>query len=112
MTWKRAWSIWFARTPPPNARAICGIVDASGEDYLYPESYFVFVDLPEQARECAAGSEIMTTDGRSEEYSHREWYLTALWHAGTVLSIEMPRCVQLFLGKVVQSNEHGIYYFN
>ena len=28
------------------------IVDASGEDYLYPESYFVFVDLPEQAREA------------------------------------------------------------
>jgi hypothetical protein len=28
------------------------IVDASGEDYLYPEAYFVFVDLPELAREA------------------------------------------------------------
>ena len=28
------------------------IVDASGEDYLYPESYFVLVDLPEQARDA------------------------------------------------------------
>lgn len=26
------------------------VVDLSGEDYLYPESYFVLVDLPEQAR--------------------------------------------------------------
>jgi hypothetical protein len=25
------------------------IVDESGEDYLYPESYFVFVDLPREA---------------------------------------------------------------
>ena len=28
------------------------IVDASGEDYLYPESNFVLVDLPEQAKEA------------------------------------------------------------
>ena len=26
------------------------VVDESGEDYLYPESYFVSVDLPEKAR--------------------------------------------------------------
>ena len=26
------------------------IVDESGEDYLYPESYFVFVDLPKEAQ--------------------------------------------------------------
>ena len=25
------------------------IIDESGEDYLYPESYFVFVDLPREA---------------------------------------------------------------
>jgi len=25
------------------------IIDESGEDYLYPESYFVFVDLPKEA---------------------------------------------------------------
>ncbi len=28
------------------------VVDLSGEDYLYPESYFVIVELPEQAREA------------------------------------------------------------
>jgi len=26
------------------------IVDESGEDYLYPESYFVFVELPREAQ--------------------------------------------------------------
>jgi len=26
------------------------IVDESTEDYLYPKSYFVFLDLPEKAR--------------------------------------------------------------
>jgi hypothetical protein len=25
------------------------IIDESGEDYLYPESYFIFVDLPREA---------------------------------------------------------------
>ena len=25
------------------------VVDESGEDYLYPEAYFVFVDLPDTA---------------------------------------------------------------
>jgi hypothetical protein len=25
------------------------IIDESGEDYLYPESFFVFVDLPREA---------------------------------------------------------------
>ena len=28
------------------------VVDESGEDYLYPESYFVLVDLPQKAREA------------------------------------------------------------
>ncbi|UCH98652.1 MAG: hypothetical protein JSV88_10730 [Candidatus Aminicenantes bacterium] len=27
------------------------IVDESGEDYLYPESYFLFIELPHKARE-------------------------------------------------------------
>ena len=27
------------------------IIDESGEDYLYPESYFVLVELPRQAEE-------------------------------------------------------------
>ena len=38
----------------PDARAkrddFLRIVDESGEDYLYPESHFVFVDLPAKAR--------------------------------------------------------------
>jgi hypothetical protein len=28
------------------------IVDESGDDYLYPESYFVFVQLPREAQEA------------------------------------------------------------
>jgi len=28
------------------------IIDESTEDYLYPESYFVLLDLPEKAREA------------------------------------------------------------
>ena len=32
------------------------VVDESGEDYLYPESYFVFVKLPRKAQAAVAGS--------------------------------------------------------
>lgn len=28
------------------------VVDESGEDYLYPASYFVLVELPQEAREA------------------------------------------------------------
>jgi hypothetical protein len=28
------------------------IIDESGEDYLYPESYFILVELPRQARDA------------------------------------------------------------
>jgi hypothetical protein len=28
------------------------VVDESGEDYLYPESYFVLVELPLEAQEA------------------------------------------------------------
>ena len=28
------------------------IVDESGEDYLYPESYFILIDLPREAEEA------------------------------------------------------------
>jgi hypothetical protein len=33
------------------------VIDESGEDYLYPESYFVSLELPERARDAllAAG---------------------------------------------------------
>jgi hypothetical protein len=30
------------------------VVDESGEDYLYPESYFVSIDLPDKARDALA----------------------------------------------------------
>ena len=32
------------------------VVDESGEDYLYPESYSVFVKLPRKAQAAVAGS--------------------------------------------------------
>jgi hypothetical protein len=42
----------------PDARAskdgYLRIVDESGEDYLYPESYFIFVKLPRKAQEALA----------------------------------------------------------
>lgn len=28
------------------------VIDESGEDYLYPEDYFVFVQLPKKAKEA------------------------------------------------------------
>ena len=28
------------------------IVDESGEDYLYPESYFILIDLPREAQQA------------------------------------------------------------
>jgi hypothetical protein len=31
------------------------VVDESGEDYLYPESYFVMVRLPQKARQAVVG---------------------------------------------------------
>ena len=30
------------------------VVDESGEDYLYPESYFILVELPSRAQEVLA----------------------------------------------------------
>jgi hypothetical protein len=27
------------------------VIDESGEDYLYPESYFIFIQLPREAQE-------------------------------------------------------------
>jgi hypothetical protein len=30
------------------------VVDESGEDYLYPEAYFVFVRLPRKAQQAVA----------------------------------------------------------
>lgn len=30
------------------------VVDESGEDYLYPESYFIFIQLPIRVQEALA----------------------------------------------------------
>ena len=32
------------------------VVDESGEDYLYPESYFVAIDLPARVREALSSA--------------------------------------------------------
>ena len=32
------------------------VIDESGEDYLYPESYFVFVELPLEVQEALKSS--------------------------------------------------------
>jgi hypothetical protein len=32
------------------------VIDESGEDYLYPQSYFVFVQLPREAHESMRAS--------------------------------------------------------
>ena len=32
-----------------NQEGYMRVIDESGEDYLYPESYFILVDLPRQA---------------------------------------------------------------
>ena len=32
------------------------VVDESQEDYLYPESYFIFVELPRKAQEALAAT--------------------------------------------------------
>lgn len=30
------------------------VIDESGEDYLYPESHFIFIELPSRAQEALA----------------------------------------------------------
>ena len=32
------------------------VIDESGEDYLYPASYFILLDLPREARKALAAS--------------------------------------------------------
>jgi hypothetical protein len=46
------------RVLPDKAATTAGylrVVDDSGEDYLYPTDYFVFLDLPPKARRALAG---------------------------------------------------------
>ena len=43
------------RIPPDDEASKEGymrIVDESGEDYLYPESYFILIDLPREAQQA------------------------------------------------------------
>jgi len=53
------------------------IIDESGEDYLYPESYFVFIQLPQKAQKALLEAWLKcptrhlrgtATTGRSEEF--------------------------------------------
>ncbi len=39
-----------------NSNGYLRVVDLSGEDYLYPNSYFVIVDLPQQAQDALLAS--------------------------------------------------------
>ena len=32
------------------------VIDESGEDYLYPQSYFILVELPREAKEALIGA--------------------------------------------------------
>ena len=46
------------RVLPDKAAAATGyvrVVDDSGEDYLYPDNYFVLVDLPQKAKRAWTG---------------------------------------------------------
>jgi len=42
--------------PDPDAAAdgYLRVIDESGDDYLYPASYFILVDLPQHARDALA----------------------------------------------------------
>ena len=35
--------------PEANAHGLIRVIDESGEDYLYPEKFFVFIDVPREA---------------------------------------------------------------
>ena len=38
--------------PRAEADALVRVIDESGEDYLYPQSYFILVQLPRKAQEA------------------------------------------------------------
>ena len=42
--------------PPSEARGQLRVVDDSGEDYLYPRDWFVFVELPAELKERLAAA--------------------------------------------------------
>ena len=41
------------------------VIDESGEDYLYPADYFVFVELPQKARRAWKAAESLAKKRRS-----------------------------------------------
>lgn len=56
------------RVLPDRAAAAEGylrVVDESAEDYLYPAEYFVFVDLPQEARRVLAPARPKTRSRRT-----------------------------------------------
>ncbi len=38
------------------AKGFVRVIDESGEDYLYPQSFFIAVDLPKEAEKCVLSS--------------------------------------------------------
>lgn len=40
--------------PQANQHQLIRVIDESGEDYLYPSDYFVFIELPQTATEAFA----------------------------------------------------------
>ncbi len=38
------------------ARGLCRVIDESGEDYLYPSSYFVAIELPRTLQRAIVGA--------------------------------------------------------
>jgi hypothetical protein len=40
------------------------VIDETGEDYLYPDKYFVMVDVPEQAAEAMLSNETLHSGAR------------------------------------------------
>jgi hypothetical protein len=58
--------------PEPNDRGMIRVIDESGEDYLFPRSWFVVLDLPAEVIEALARApDIHTPLARSS------WALTS-----------------------------------
>lgn len=48
----------YELVPDPEAseRGLCRVIDESGEDYLYPSSFFVAIELPRPVQRAIAGA--------------------------------------------------------
>jgi hypothetical protein len=51
-------------TPPPKVTGWSGVVDESGEDYLFPEICFVNIDLPAPVARAIARSQLTRDETR------------------------------------------------